>query len=56
MIADLALPGKWQPGEAVICLLEFEGEMVDRSSPASQVRSMFTVRLSEALPFPIWGE
>jgi hypothetical protein len=56
LIADPALPGKWQPGEDVVYLLVFEGEMVDGSSPASQVRSMLTVRLTEALPFPILGE
>lgn len=36
LIADPALPGKWQPGEEVIYNLIFEGELLDGSKPATQ--------------------
>ncbi len=48
LIADPALPGKWQPGEEVVYLLVFEGVDVEE-----QAMKMLTVRLSEALPIPI---
>lgn len=54
LIADPALPGKWQPGEEVVYLLVFEGEDADE-----QVMKMLAARLSEALPIPIlheWAE
>jgi hypothetical protein len=56
LIADPALPGKWQPGEEVIYLLVFEGELLDGSIPESQARRGLTSRLSESLPIPILSE
>lgn len=56
LIADPALPGKWQPGEEVVYLLVFEGEIAGGSTPENQARRMLTVRLSEALPIPILDE
>jgi hypothetical protein len=56
LIADSAMPGKWQPGEEVIYLLAFEGELPDGSTPETQVRQMLTSRLSETLPIPILDE
>lgn len=55
LIADPALPGKWQAGEEVIYLLVFEGELVDGSTPETQARRNLTSRLSEALPIPMLG-
>jgi hypothetical protein len=48
LIADPALPGKWQPGEEVVYLLVFEGE-----TPEEKAMEMLTARLSEALPIPV---
>ena len=56
MIADLALLGKWQPGEEVIYLLGFEGELLDGSTPETQARRVLTSRLAETLPIPILDE
>ena len=56
LIADPALPGKWQPGEEVIYLLVFEGELLDGSTPETQARRVLTSRLSETLPIPILDE
>ncbi|HWQ83521.1 MAG TPA: hypothetical protein VN363_03080 [Anaerolineales bacterium] len=59
LIADPALPGKWQPGEEVIYLLVLEGEFPDELLPETQVRRVLTPRLSETLPIPIldgWHE
>ena len=59
LIADPALPGKWQPGEELVYLLVFEGELLDGSTPEIQARRMLTSRLSETLPIPIldkWHE
>jgi hypothetical protein len=56
LIADPALPGKWQAGEEVIYLLVFEGELLDGSSPEIQARQMLASRLSETLPIPIRDE
>lgn len=53
LIADPALPGKWQPGEEVAYILVFEGEQVSGSTPEDQAHHMLTPRLSEALPLPI---
>jgi hypothetical protein len=50
LIADPALPGKWQPGEEVVYLLVFEGEEEE------QATKMLTSRLSEALPIPVLDE
>jgi hypothetical protein len=56
LIADPALPGKWQPGEDVIYLLVSEGELLDGSTPETRARSMLASRLSETLPIPILNE
>lgn len=56
LIADPALPGKWQPGEEVIYVLIFEGELLDGSTTESQARRLLTSRLSETLPIPILDE
>ncbi len=59
LIADPALPGKWQPGTEAIYLLVFEGELPDGSLPETRARRMLASRLSETLPIPIlddWGE
>jgi len=53
LIADPALPGKWQPGEEVVYLLVFEDELVDGLTPETQARRILTSRLSETLPIPI---
>jgi hypothetical protein len=47
LIADPALPGKWQPGEEVVYLLVFDGE------EGEQAMKMLTARLSETLPIPV---
>ena len=51
LIANPALPGKWQPGEEVVYLLVFEGEDTEELA-----MKMLTARLSEALPIPILDE
>jgi hypothetical protein len=59
LIADPALPGKWQSGEEMIYLLVFEGELLDEATPETQARRMLASRLSETLPIPIlddWDE
>jgi hypothetical protein len=56
LIANPALPGKWQSGEEVIYLLILEGDYPDGSSPETQARQMLTSRLSETLPIPILDE
>jgi len=59
LIADLALLGRWQPGEEVIYLLVFEGDVEGCPTSEDQGRCMLTSRLSEALPIPIvdsWAE
>jgi hypothetical protein len=56
LIADPALPGKWQPGEEVVYLLVFEGELPDGWSPEIKARRVLTSRLSEALSIPIIDE
>lgn len=53
LIADPALPGKWQPGEEVIYLLLFENELSEGADHENQAMLMLTARLSEALPIPI---
>ena len=56
LIADPALPGKWQPGKDEVYLLVFEGELLDGSTSEIKVRYKLTSRLSETLPFPILDE
>lgn len=53
LIADTALPGKWQPGEEMVYLLVFEGELLDGSTPENQAIRLLSLRISEALPIPI---
>jgi hypothetical protein len=48
LVADPALPGKWQAGEEVVYLLVFEGEDAE-----DQAMEMLTARLSGALPIPV---
>lgn len=57
LIADPALPGKWQPGEEAVYLLVFEGS--EGNTPEAQATQMLPKRLSEALPIPMidgWAE
>jgi hypothetical protein len=54
LIADPALPGKWQSGEDVVYLLVFEGS--EGNAPEELATQMLTKRLSEALPIPILDE
>ncbi|MEJ2351274.1 MAG: hypothetical protein P8Y03_15925 [Anaerolineales bacterium] len=56
LIADPALPSKWQAGEDTIYLLVFEGGQPDEWMPETQAQRMLTSRLSEALPIPILDE
>ena len=56
LIADPALPGKWQPGEEVIYLLVFEGDLANGADPKEHACQMLPSRLSEALPVPIMQE
>jgi hypothetical protein len=53
LIADPALPGKWQPGEDVVYQLLFDNELLGQSETEAKAASMFTERLSEALSIPI---
>jgi hypothetical protein len=53
LIADPALPGKWQAGDEVVYLLVFEGELLDGSTPENQAIRLLSLRLSEALSIPI---
>jgi hypothetical protein len=59
LIADPALPGKWQPGEEVVYLLVFEGDLTKGENPEEHACQMLPSRISEALPIPIlqeWAE
>jgi hypothetical protein len=59
LIADPALLSNCQPGEGMVYLLVFEGELLDGSIPETQARRALTSRLSEILPIPIlkkWRE
>jgi hypothetical protein len=56
LIADPALPGKWQPGEDMVYLLLFESELPGGSTPEIQHTHMLTSRLSETLSIPILSE
>jgi hypothetical protein len=56
LIADPALPGKWQPGEEVAYLLVFEGDMTDGEAPEEHACQKLPSWLSEALPIPVWQE
>jgi hypothetical protein len=56
LIADPALPGKWQPGEEVAYILVFEGDLSDIENPEEHGCQMLLSRLSEALPIPVLQE
>jgi hypothetical protein len=59
LIANLALPGKWQPGEEVAYLLVFEGYLTKGENPEEHACQMLPSRLSEVLPIPVlqeWAE
>ena len=56
LIADPALPGKWQPGEDVVYLLVFEGELSDRLTPEIRSQHLLTARLSVTISIPILNE
>ena len=56
LIADPALPGKWQSGEEVIYQLVFDCELLDVSTLESQARRMLASRLSKTLPIPVLDE
>jgi hypothetical protein len=53
LIADSALPGKWQPEESAAYVLAFDGELTDRMNPEEHTCFLLSSRLSEALPLPI---
>jgi hypothetical protein len=53
LIADSAVPGKWQPGDDVAYILVFEGDLTDGDNPEAHACRMLPSRLSEALPIPI---
>jgi hypothetical protein len=56
LIADPALPGKWQPGEDVAYILVFEGDLRDGENPNEHACQLLPSRLSEALPIPVLQE
>jgi hypothetical protein len=56
LIADPALPGKWQPREEVVYLLFCEGELMNGSTPEIWSQHLLTSRLSETLSTPILSE
>jgi len=59
LIADPALPGKWQAGEEVAYTLVFDGDLVDGDNPEKHTCQMLPLRLSEALSIPFlqeWAE
>ena len=59
LIADPALPGKWQSGEEVAYILVFEGDLNDGKNIEEHACMMLLPRLSEALPLPVlqeWAE
>ena len=53
LIADPALPGKWQSGVELIYVLVFEGNLPEGTTPDDQAMYMLATRLSEALSVPI---
>ena len=56
LIAEPALPGKYQPGEDVVYTLVCEGELSDGSTPETYAQHLLTSRLSETLSIPILNE
>jgi hypothetical protein len=59
LIADPALPGKWQPEEDMVYRLVCDGDLIDKENPEEHACQMLPSRLSEALPIPIlreWAE
>lgn len=59
LIADPALPGKWQPREEVAYILVFEGDLIYGENPAEHACQMLPSRFSEILSIPVlkdWAE
>ena len=59
LIADPALPGKWQAGDDVAYILVFEGDLTDGENPEEHACQKLPSRLSESLPIPVlqeWAE
>jgi hypothetical protein len=59
LIADPALPGKWQQGEDMVYILVCDGDLIEREKPEEHACQMLPSRLSEALPIPVlreWAE
>ena len=56
LIADPALPGKWQSGEDVAYILVFEEDLIDGENPEAYARKLLPSRLSEVLPIPVLRE
>jgi hypothetical protein len=59
LIADPALPGKWQPGEDVAYIMVFEGDLTDGENLDDHACQKLPSRLSEALSIPVlleWAE
>lgn len=59
LIADPALPGKWQVGKDVANILVFEGDIADGANPEEHDYLVLPYRLIEALPIPVsqeWAE
>jgi hypothetical protein len=59
LIADPALPGKWQPDEDAAYMLIFDSDLTDGKEPEDHTCLILSSRLSESLPLPImqaWSE
>jgi len=59
LIADPALPGKWQQGDDMVYILLCDGDLIEREKPEEHACQMLPSRLSEALPIPVlreWAE
>jgi hypothetical protein len=56
LIADAALPGKWQSGEKVAYILVFEGDLANGENLEEHACQMLPSLLSEALSMPIHNE
>ncbi|MDI6696231.1 MAG: hypothetical protein QME21_14390 [Anaerolineales bacterium] len=59
LIANPALPGKWQSEEDVAYILVFEGDLTEGENTEEHACQMLPSRLSEAVPVPVlqeWAE
>jgi hypothetical protein len=56
LIADPALPGKWQRGDEMIYLLVFESDLMHAATPEGKAGGLLTSNLSEAISIPILDE